>query len=117
MTREEIIGRLERHRDAFLRRDADALAADHVVDGTFESPAHGVVRGRSAIRDVYHYWFTAFPDLVLTWEAPIVDVDRAAVFWNFTGTSKGPFFGIVGAGSRVDLRGAAEYRFSDDEEE
>ena len=111
MTRAEIIDRLERHKDGFLRRDADALAADHSPDGSFDSPAHGVVRGRAAIRDVYHYWFTAFPDLLLTWESPIVDGDRAAVFWNFTGTSHGPFFGIVGAGSRVELRGAAEYLF------
>ena len=113
MTRAEIIGRLERHRDAFLRRDADALAADHAPDGAFESPAHGQVRGRAAIRDVYLYWFTAFPDLQLTWDTPIVDGDRAAVFWTFAGTSHGPFFGIVGAGSRVELRGAAEYRFGE----
>jgi predicted ester cyclase len=114
MTRAEIITRLERHRDAFIRHDADALAADHSPEGSFESPAHGQVRGRAAISDVYRYWFTAFPDLLLTWEAPIVDGDRAAVFWTFSGTSQGPFFGIVGAGSRVELRGAAEYLFGED---
>lgn len=114
MTRAEILERLSRHRDAFIRRDADALAADHAADGSFDSPAHGQVHGRAAIRDVYRYWFTAFPDLLLTWESPIVDGDRAAVFWTFSGTSHGPFFGIVGAGSRVELRGAAEYRFGED---
>ena len=64
-------------------------------------------------RDVYRYWFTAFPDLQITWDEALIDGDRAAVFWRFAGTSRGPFFGVVGAGSRVELRGAAEYRFAD----
>ena len=114
MTRADIVARLERHRDAFKRRDADALAADHTADGTFESPAHGAVKGRAAIREVYNYWFTAFPDLLLTWDEPLIDGDRAAVFWSFVGTSHGPFFGIAGAGSRIEMRGAAEYGFCDD---
>ena len=80
------------------------------IEGTFESPAHGVVTGRAAIADVYRYWFTAFPDLQITWDEALIDGDRAAVFWRFAGTSRGPFFGVVGAGSRVELRGAAEYR-------
>jgi len=113
MTRTEIDALLERHRAAFKRQDAEGLAADHAVDGTFESPAHGVVTGRPGITDVYRYWFTAFPDLQLTWDQALIDGDRAAVFWTFAGTSRGPFFGIEGAGSRVELRGAAEYRFAD----
>jgi len=113
MTRAEIVALLERHRGAFKRQDAEALAADHVEEGTFESPAHGVVTGRRAITEVYRYWFTAFPDLLITWDEPLVDGDRAAVFWTFAGTSHGPFFGVVGAGSRVELRGAAEYKFAD----
>jgi predicted ester cyclase len=113
MTRTEIAALLERHRSAFKRQDAEGLAADHAMEGTFESPAHGVVTGRPAIGDVYRYWFTAFPDLQITWDEALVDGDRAAVFWRFAGTSRGPFFGVVGAGSRVELRGAAEYRFAD----
>jgi ketosteroid isomerase-like protein len=61
MTRADLVARLERHRDAFKRRDADALAADHAPEGIFESPAHGIVKGRAAIRDVYVYWFTTAP--------------------------------------------------------
>jgi predicted ester cyclase len=114
MTRADLVARLERHRDAFKRRDADALAADHAPEGIFESPAHGIVKGRAAIRDVYVYWFTAFPDLLLTWDAPLIDGDRAAIFWSFAGTSHGPFFGIVGAGTRIEMRGAAEYVFGED---
>lgn len=113
MTRDEIVALLDRHRQAFLNRDAEALAALHAPEGTFESPAHGIVRGRPKILEIYRYWFAAFPDLQLTWEGPLVDGDRAAVFWTFKGTSSGPFFGALGAGTRVDMLGAAEYRFAD----
>ena len=113
MTRADIVSLLERHRDAFKRRDADALAACFDEAGSLVSPAHGVVEGRKPIADVYRYWFTAFPDLQVTWDEPIVDGHRAAIFWAFAGTSHGPFFGAVGAGSRIELKGAAEYLFSD----
>jgi hypothetical protein len=113
MTRQEIESLLERHKDAFARRDAAALACQHAAEGTFESPAHGIVRGRAAIEGVYNYWFTAFPDLLLTWERPAVDGDRAAVFWDFDGTTEGAFFGAVKPGAHVKMRGAADYRFAD----
>ncbi len=113
MTRTEIVALFERHRAAFKRQDAEALAADHAAEGTLESPAHGMVTGRAAITEVYRYWFTAFPDLQVTWDEALIDGDCAAVFWTLAGTARGPFFGVVGAGSRVELRGAAEYRCAD----
>lgn len=114
MTRADIAALLERHRDGFARRDPDALAVDHAADGTFQSPAHGLVRGRDAIREVYRYWFNAFPDLQLNWDEPLIGDDRAALFWRFSGTARGQFFGFVGDGAKVEMRGAADYRFSDD---
>ncbi len=113
MTRDEIGALLDRHQEAFTRRDADALAGQHADQGTFESPAHGVVHGREKIGDIYRYWFTAFPDLQLTLGPPIVCDDRAAVFWTFAGTAHGPFFGIVGAGTRIEMTGAAEFAVAD----
>jgi len=113
MTRDEIGALLDRHQEAFSRRDADALAAQHAEDGVFESPAHGVVHGRAMIADIYRYWFTAFPDLQLRLGPPIIGDDRAAVFWTFTGTAHGPFFGIAGAGTRIEMSGAAEYVLAD----
>ena len=113
MTREEIERQLADHQAAFDARDADALAAGHAVDGTFESPAAGLVRGRAAIHDVYRYWYTAFPDFRLTWESAVIDPPRAAVFWTFEGTSAGPFFGEVRPGTHVKMIGAAEYTFTD----
>jgi predicted ester cyclase len=115
MTRADIETQLAEHAAGFAARDAVRLAATHTVDGTFESPAAGLVRGRAAILDVYRYWYTAFPDFMLTWESPVIDttpVPRAGVFWSFEGTAAGPFFGDVRPGVRVKMSGAAEYTFS-----
>ena len=61
------------HQAGFLARSAEALAATHAPDGTFESPAHGIVRGREAIRDIYVYWYSAFPDFMLAWGMPMIE--------------------------------------------
>lgn len=102
------------HQAAFLARSPDALAATHTPQGSFESPAHGVVRGREAIRDIYIYWYGAFPDFILSWGTPIIEAPRAAVFWNFEGTTAGPFFGEVRPGTTVKMSGAAEFVFSEE---
>ena len=112
MTRSAIEELLAKQKDAFARRDAEALAALHAPDGTFESPAHGVVVGRDAIRDVYLYWYRAFPDFLLTWESALIDPPRASYFWDFRGTTAGPFFGDVKPGSRITMIGAAEATFA-----
>ncbi len=115
MTRGDIEKQLAEHAAGFAARDAVRLAATHTADGTFESPAAGLVRGRPAILDVYRYWYKAFPDFMLTWESPLIDVvgrPRASVFWLFDGTAAGPFFGDVRPGAHVKMQGAAEYTFS-----
>ena len=108
MTRDEIDRQLSLQKDAFARRDAEALTALHAPDGTFESPAYGVVQGRSAIREVYRYWYTAFPDFLLTWDVALIDPPRASYMWLFNGTATGPFFGEVKAGSKITMIGATE---------
>lgn len=104
---------LARQKEAFARRDADALAALHAQDGSFESPAYGIVTGRDAIRDVYRYWYRAFPDFILAWESALIDPPRASYFWSFDGTAAGPFFGDVKVGAKVSMTGAAELTCSD----
>ena len=114
MTRQAIENLLARQKAGFARRDPEALAALHAPDGVFESPAYGIVTGRDAIRDVYRYWYSAFPDFLLTWDHALIDPPRASYFWTFTGTAAGPFFGDVKVGSRVNMIGATECRFEDD---
>ena len=108
MTREEIDRQLTLQKEAFARRDAEALTILHAPDGTFESPAYGVVKGRSAIREVYLYWYTAFPDFLLTWDSALIDPPRASYMWLFNGTTTGPFFGETKVGSKITMIGATE---------
>jgi predicted ester cyclase len=112
MTRAEVEKLLLHHHECFLRRDPQALAANHAVDGTFQSPATGLVHGRSAIQAVYESWFKGFPDLLLSWEDEVIEGDRAMFFWTLTGTANGPFYGIVGSGTQVTAKGAADYRYA-----
>ena len=114
MTRAMVEQRLADHQAGFTARSADALAATHVPDGSFDSPAHGTVRGREAIRAIYAYWYSAFPDLMLTWDKPVIEPPRAAVFWHFEGTTAGPFFGEVRPGTLVKMSGAAEFVFNEE---
>ena len=109
MTREAIEQLLAQHQAGFLARDPEALAATHAPDGTFESPAHGLVQGRAAIMDIYRYWYGAFPDFSFRWGAPVIEPPRAALFWHFEGTAAGPFFGDVRPGTTVRMAGAGEY--------
>lgn len=108
MSRDEIVRLVSLQKEAFARRDAEALANLHAPDGTFASPAYGIVTGRAAIRDVYNYWYSAFPDFMLTWETVVIDPPRASYMWSFTGTTTGPFFGETKAGSKVTMAGATE---------
>ena len=108
MTREAIEALLARHKAAYLQRDVEALTACHAAEGTFESPAYGTVSGRDAIRDVYRYWYRAFPDFILSWEGTLIDPPKASWFWTFDGTTEGPFFGEVKPGSKIHMIGASE---------
>lgn len=111
MTRSAIEDLLAKQKDAFARRDPDALTLLHAPGGTFESPPYGVVTGRDAIRDIYRYWYAAFPDFMLTWESALIDPPRASYFWTFNGTVAGPFFGDVKVGSKISMIGATETTF------
>lgn len=108
MTRSQIEELLAKQRDAFARRDQEALTLLHAPDGTFESPAYGVVTGREAIREIYRYWYAAFPDFLFSWESALIDPPRASYFWTFNGTAAGPFFGDVKVGSKISMIGATE---------
>jgi predicted ester cyclase len=114
MTRAAVAQRLAEHQAGYLARSPEALAATHAPDGTLESPAHGLVRGREAILDVYKYWYQAFPDFMLTWSTPVIEPPRAAVFWKFEGTTTGPFFGEARPGTPIKMVGAAELTFGEE---
>ena len=48
----------------------------------------------------------AFPDLVTTVDAVVVDGASAAIFWTSTGTHSAPFMGVPATGRQVQTRGS-----------
>ncbi len=89
MTHDEIVDLLRRYQSAIEQHDGGVQAAFYTPNGVREGPAFGAVSGRTAIAKRYDYWFTAFPDLALDLQETIIEGDRAAVSWTFSGQQQG----------------------------
>ena len=114
MTRDEILGLLDRRADAWRRLDAETLVADYAEDAVIESPlAGGTTQGRDQIRQVFQTYFVAFPDLDLKEDDVLVDGQRAVVMATFTGTDRGGFMGMPATGRRVTIPVVFLYEFKD----
>ncbi len=113
MTREDVERFLRSRENAWSDRDPDALAAGHTEDGIVESPTHGTLTSRAAIRNVYATWFDAFPDLKFVSDDVMVEGDRAAVFFTATGTHMKPFASIPPTGRHMSIHGVFLMTFRD----
>jgi steroid delta-isomerase-like uncharacterized protein len=113
MTRDDVERFLRRRERAWFDRDPDALAADHSEESVVESPAHGRVTTRAAIRAAYATWFEAFPDLKLIQTDVLVEGDRAVVFFTSTGTHTKPFASIPATRRRMEIHGVSVMTFRD----
>jgi steroid delta-isomerase-like uncharacterized protein len=113
MRREDVERFLKRRERAWFDRDPDALAADHAEGGVVESPTHGKLTTREAIRGVYATWFEAFPDLKFIQDDLIVEGDRAALFFTSTGTHMKPFATIPPTRRQMEIRGVFLMTFRD----
>ena len=110
MTRDEISALFTRREEAWRKRDAAALAADHHPDGVVVSPTGGVLEGRDAIEHIYRVWLRAFPDLVFLHEDMMIDDDRVAALCRVVGTHGGEFFGVAPTGRRLEIPAVFVYR-------
>ena len=114
MTRNEILGLLDRRADAWRRLDIDALAADYADDAVVDSPlAGGVTQGREQITQVFRTYFAAFPNLQMHEDEVLVDGHRAAVMATFSGTDSGGFMGMPPTGRTVTIPLVFLYEFKD----
>jgi steroid delta-isomerase-like uncharacterized protein len=114
MNREDITALFARRGDAWARRDAAALAADHSESAVAESPMQGRLEGRGRIHKVYADWFSSFPDVVFTSKALVIDGDRVAQFFNIRGTQTAPFGGVPATGRRFEINGALLFTLGPD---
>ena len=113
MTRDDIMALFARRRDAMVRRDAVALMADYAEDAVVESPSAGTVKGREANEQVYHAWWSAFPDHDIHEEELLVDGDRAALLTTLAGTDLGGFMGLAPTGKPFRIPVVWLFTFND----
>lgn len=111
MTRDEIRQLFDRRRDAFNRRDAEALTQDHSECCVLESPVAGQVTGRAAIENVYRGFFKSFPDLVMENTELLVENDRAVQVATVAGTNFGGFMDLPPTGKQFRFPVVFIYRF------
>ena len=99
MTRDEIVRMFAERRDAINRRDVDFIVSQHAADCEHISQlAGGTVKGREAIARLYEAWFNGFPDLVWTFDEPLIDGDRVTQMTMHSGTDTGGFMGLPPTG-------------------
>ena len=103
MTRKEIVALFDRLQDATREADVATLTDLHAEDGVVESLMAGKIMGRAAIGKVYQAWFAAFPDVVSTTDALLIDRNRAALVSTMTGTDIGGFMGLSPTGKPFRL--------------
>ena len=94
ITREDVVAVFARRAEAWRRRDAASLAADHTDDCVMHSPMAGEIVGRAAIEGVYGAWFAGFPDFLFKADEIIVDRDRVVEVGTILGTDTGGFMGL-----------------------
>jgi steroid delta-isomerase-like uncharacterized protein len=100
---------------AWNAHDPDAVAAVFAPDAVVrEIGGAGEVRGREAIRERAAALLTAFPDFHLERLDLVIDGERHADRWVFTGTHRGLLFGLAATGRRVRVEGATFTRLGPD---
>lgn len=92
-TREDIAALFTRRQADFRRLDAAALGDDYVGDARIESPFAGIHQGRGAAAAVQRF-FDAFRGLEIECEPPIIDGERVAQFFTFSGAGVGKLMGL-----------------------
>jgi steroid delta-isomerase-like uncharacterized protein len=80
---------------------------EHEATPGLEPTKEGVLQFFTMLR-------AGFPDLRFDPEFILVDSDKAAAYFRFTGTQSGEFMGIPPTGKSVDVHGVDIIRFGDD---
>ena len=113
LTRSEMTALFDRRQEAFDNLDADALAADYADDCVVESPAAGILRGRSEVDRARRAWFEAFPDLKYHTERLLMDGNHVVQIVWLEGTDIGGFMGLEPSGRCFKVPAAFVYEFRD----
>jgi steroid delta-isomerase-like uncharacterized protein len=93
---------------AWNAHDARAVAAHYTpdcedVDVSRLAPQYGP----DSVRRTLLYYLRAFPDFQVTLNEAVVNGERVAMYWTWTGTHRGTFMNIPATGHRVNVRGSS----------
>jgi predicted ester cyclase len=113
MSRQEILDFLRRRQEDFEDLDAALLAADYTEDAVIESPLAGRHVGPQAAEQALRLVFSAFLDMSMTFEEPLVDGDAAAQVITVEATHIGELLGVPPTGKRFRLTMAFFFEFRD----
>jgi C-1 hydroxylase len=94
---------LDQRAEAWIRRDATALAATYGEDAIVTSPMFPRAEGRPAIERSFESLFRVFPDWEMTFERPCITGDRVMHLCKVKATQRGEFMGIPGTGRRIEF--------------
>ena len=93
---------------AWNAHDARAVAAHYAPDCEDVDVARAAPQyGPESVRRTLLYYLRAFPDFQVTLDDAIVNGERVAMYWTWTGTHRGTFMNIPATGHYVTVRGSS----------
>ena len=93
---------------AWNAHDVRAVAAHYAPDYEEIDVARAQPQfGPDHVRRTILYYLRAFPDFAITFDETIVNGERLAMYWTWTGTHRGTFMNIPATGHRVMVRGSS----------
>jgi steroid delta-isomerase-like uncharacterized protein len=88
---------------------------DHVADEFVEhEETPGFEPSKEGVKQMFHMYRAAFPDLRMEAEDVLVDGDKVVVRARATGTHQGEFMGMPATGKSVDIQLIDIIRFGED---
>jgi steroid delta-isomerase-like uncharacterized protein len=109
---EEMRRLFQRHRDAEVARDYDAILSTFVKDCFLHSQPLGLLsKGETQVRAAYKGYFTAFPDFEPVDEGEAIGNDSLVVWGTLRGTSGGDWVGVPPSGGSFVVPFANVSRF------
>lgn len=112
MTRESNIATMERLNAAIESGDFQAFEEVFAPGAIDHDPAPGQIPGPEGFRQFFTELRTAFPDLKVSVEKMIADVEYVALAYTITGTHQGRFLGFAPTGKQMRARGVEIGKFA-----
>jgi predicted ester cyclase len=107
MTDEEMKLPLRSHDEVMLLNREEVIDEIYAVDFVNRSPGipEDQRQGLDAVRAHNRYLHSAFTDIALVNESPVVEGEMIAFRWVFSATHTGNFYGMPATGKRVTIDG------------